>query len=241
MKNTKLISPIIPRLIRGDISGFTIIECLVAIAIVSILMTVIAPVISLAVGNRVQARRVELATQAARDYVNGIQAGVIEAPRQTIRLSEVDSGNNFVSQRTAFANVYPPSTSGSLLCRATTSSNFYCSNSATSSLYCVDLDGNGCTSNSGKDLLIQAFRSVTPVSADADKGYLLGVRVYRADGFGDKSPLLKSDPKTKRTQLTFSGGMGKIKAPLVEMTTEIVNNQANMQDFCDRLGCQGTQ
>jgi prepilin-type N-terminal cleavage/methylation domain-containing protein len=43
--------------------GFTIIESLVAIVIVGILMTAIAPVIILSVGNRVQARRVEVSNR----------------------------------------------------------------------------------------------------------------------------------------------------------------------------------
>ena len=77
-------------------SGFTIVESLVAMLIISILMTVIAPVIVLSVGNRVQARRVELASGAARTYIDGVESGVIEPPKHTITLDEVDDNKSFI-------------------------------------------------------------------------------------------------------------------------------------------------
>lgn len=232
-------------------SGFTIIESLVAIAIISILMTVIAPVIVLAVGNRVQARRVELASQAARTYIDGVESGIIEPPKHTITLNEVDNNKNFIPQRVIFSGVATPNATGGLPCSTNTTGNSYCTNTLTSSLYCIDLDSNGCSIKSSKDLVIQAFRSFTPISTDdnrsvspvakdADRGYLLGIRVYRADAFSDNNPIVKSDSETKRTQLAFSGGMGNLKAPLVEMTTEIVT-YTTFRDMCDRLGCQDTQ
>jgi prepilin-type N-terminal cleavage/methylation domain-containing protein len=232
--------------------GFTLVETLIAMLVVSIMMTAITPVVILAVGNRVQARRVELATQAARTYINGIAAGSIEPPKHAVELDEVDQVDkqkNFTSKRAIFAGVEPPSTTGSLSCLRTTEGNSYCSNTSTSSLYCVDLDSDGCSNNSSNDLVVQAFRSVTSRSrgqsatssaknAD-DKSYLLGLRIYRADAFSDNTPLVKSDPEKKRVQMTFSGGVGDRQAPLVETTTEIVTDKATLQDFCDRLGgCQ---
>jgi prepilin-type N-terminal cleavage/methylation domain-containing protein len=233
-------------------SGFTIVESLVAMLIISILMTVIAPVIVLSVGNRVQARRVELASGAARAYIDGVESGIIEPPKHTITLDEVDDNKNFNAQRLLFAGVATPLAAEGLPCKANTTGNSYCSNTLFSSLYCIDLDRNGCSINSAKDLVVQAFRSftpistddnrsVSPVSTDADKGYLLGIRVYRADAFSDDTPIAKSDSETKRTQLTFSSGLGNRKTPLVEMTTEIVTNKATFRDMCDRLGCQDAQ
>jgi prepilin-type N-terminal cleavage/methylation domain-containing protein len=70
-------------------SGFTIIECLLGIILVSILLTAIAPVIALSVATRVQARRVEQATQAAKSYIDGVRAGKIPSPAYTVTLNEV--------------------------------------------------------------------------------------------------------------------------------------------------------
>jgi len=219
-------------------SGFTLLEALIAIAILSILMTAIAPVFVLAVGNRVQARRIELATQATKTYIAGIKAGTIAPPQHIVVLNEVDSNKNFNSQREQFVATVPPSTSGGLRCANITVSNSYCWNNTRSSLYCFDLDGGGCSSDSGQDLVIQAFRSASSDAQSIDRGYILGLRVYRAAGFNDLSPLLASDSKTQRTQLTFSGGLGNFKAPLLETTTEIAANESSINDFCARLGCQ---
>lgn len=198
-------------------TGLTIIECLVAMLMVSILMAAIAPVVALSVGTRVQARRVERATQAARAYIDGVSAGTIAAPARTASVS--------------FAtNVAAPTSSGSLTCTTSTTGYPYCSNTSTSSLYCFDFDGGGCSASSSQDLVVQAFRT------NQDQNYLLGLRVYRADGFSNTNPLVKSDSSNKRTQATFTGGMGNYKAPLVEMTTEIGTDKPSLSALCARLG-----
>jgi len=58
--------------------GYTIIESLVAMIVVSVLMVAIAPVMAFSVATRVQARRVELATQAARTYIDALRTGAIK-------------------------------------------------------------------------------------------------------------------------------------------------------------------
>ena len=58
--------------------GYTIIESLVAMIVVSVLMIAIAPVMAFSVATRVQARRMELATQAARAYIDALRTGAIE-------------------------------------------------------------------------------------------------------------------------------------------------------------------
>lgn len=62
--------------------GYTIIESLVAMIVVAVLMIAIAPVMAFSVATRVQARRVELATQAARTYIDALRTGAIR-PKDT--------------------------------------------------------------------------------------------------------------------------------------------------------------
>ena len=57
--------------------GYTIIESLVAMIVVSVLMIAIAPVMAFSVATRVQARRIELASQAARTYMDALRTGAI--------------------------------------------------------------------------------------------------------------------------------------------------------------------
>jgi type II secretory pathway pseudopilin PulG len=173
-------------------------------------MSVIAPVIVLSTASRVQARRVELATQAARAYVNGVKAGTINPPPSI-------TGN--------LEDYAAPTSSGSLNCTA----NSYCSSMP--SLYCVDFDGSNCSTSSLTDMVVQAFR-VNPASTDVDQGYRLGIRVYRADAFKDTGTLKQ---QTKPT--IFTAGLGDRKAPLMQMATEISTTQTQFQDFCDRLAC----
>ena len=61
-------------------SGYTILEGLMAVVVVSVMLLAIGPVIAFSVGTRVQAKRVELATQAARSYIDGVKSEAIPAP-----------------------------------------------------------------------------------------------------------------------------------------------------------------
>ncbi|KJH72362.1 transposase [Aliterella atlantica CENA595] len=192
---------------QSNQAGFTIVESLVAIVVVSILMAAISPVITLSVATRVQARRIELASQAAKAYIDGINSGAIAPPTITVARET----NQY------FLDSAPVP-------------------SALADLYCVNLDNiPGCSSNSAQDLAIQGFRSQFSADADdAQKGYRLGLRVYRADAFSDRGALNKGSK-----QATFTGGLGNLKTPLVEMTTEIATQDTQLPDLCDRFGgCQ---
>ncbi|HBB33394.1 MAG TPA: prepilin-type cleavage/methylation domain-containing protein [Cyanobacteria bacterium UBA8803] len=215
-------------------SGFTIIESLVAIIVVTILLVALAPVLALATAARVQARRIELATQAAKTYTDGVDAGSIFAPEHTVTINETSSNGSFQPQRENLKNAAVP-TSLSANCPT----NTYCSNTTTQSLYCVDIDGdNICTQNSPADLIVQGFRSVSPTVNQSKQGYLLGVRVYRAYAFNDSNALAtQSDRGGKRS--VFVGTLGDYKAPLIEITTEISTSETKFTDYCQRFGgCQ---
>lgn len=205
-------------------AGFTIIESLVAIIVVAILLSAIAPAIVFSVATRVQARRVELATLAARSYLDGIRTGAIAAPTAQAQLTSTGY----------FLNSVPAPTSGSLNCPT---ANAYCTTPP--EVYCVDLDGGGCTTDSFRDFVIQGFRSYfTATTDDPADGYRLGLRVYRADGFKDGESLLRNNP-ARVTQSPVTAGVGQRKAPLVEMTTQISTSGTSYRDLCTRLGgCQ---
>ncbi|OKH45502.1 hypothetical protein NIES2101_26390 [Calothrix sp. HK-06] len=201
-------------------NGFTIIESLMAIVIVSILLVAIAPVLALSVANRVNTRRIELASQAARAYIDGVRGQVITAP------AALPVGT------TALKDFPAPTASGTFSCSA----NSYCTNTATSTaatnLYCIDSDGDGnCTHSSIRDLVIQAFR-FNPSSDVSTKGYSIGVRVYRADAFARSSTFERSTGGAR--QSSFSGNLGRRTVPLVELTTEINEVEPKWSDICDR-------
>ncbi len=204
--------------------GFTIIESLVAIVVAGILLAAIAPVFVLSVGVRVQARRVELATQAAKAYIDGVKAQSIVPP---------------VSTGTDTLQASAP-TAGTLTCRA----NSYCTAPSTtnSSLYCVDFNGSGiCDNTSSKYMIVQAFR-YNSISSDTTKGYTLGIRVYRADAFKGTGTLKKTadNPLQNGTQSTFTGNLiSPSTMPLLETTAEINNTVPQYSDLCNRIGNGG--
>jgi len=65
---------------RPQPSGFTLMEPLVALVVVAVLLITTAPVIVLSVASRVRARQLELATQAARGYIDNLRGGTLDPP-----------------------------------------------------------------------------------------------------------------------------------------------------------------
>ena len=217
---------------KSSEAGFSIIEVLLAIIIVTILMAAIAPAIVLSVATRIQAKRIELGTAAAKSYIDGVRSGAIAAP-------------NITNAFTIANDVEVPSVGSLGDCSRSNPPGkkaFYCPTGTTNSyLYCIDNDDTpGCTNNSFQDMIVQAYGLSSDLSAanedKAEKGYQLGIRVYRADAFAGSGTLKKSEGNAKRSASTFTGGNGDSKAPLIEMTTEIATPKTKYRDLCDRLG-----
>jgi prepilin-type N-terminal cleavage/methylation domain-containing protein len=144
--------------------GYTIIESLVAMIVVSVLMIAIAPVMAFSVATRVQARRVELASQAATAYINALRVGAIKPPK---------GKSGFPAQDTSGPADVPPAPQ------------------TPTDLYCVDLDKETPDCAGNKDFLIQGLWR-NPAANPTDPtttGYELTVRVYRADGFTTGRPM----------------------------------------------------
>jgi prepilin-type N-terminal cleavage/methylation domain-containing protein len=235
-------------------SGFTLIECLIAIIIVGVLMVAIAPAVVLSSATRVQARRVELATQAAQFYMDGLRSGRIPPPPYGIvtNLNPTQTLNTAPSSLQGFTVpkggssftcpspgaqtlITPVGTNADVIANA---NNFYCKDAnGYPYLYCVDLDRDaGCTKG---DYIVQGFRSFTDLNDTGANGYMLGIRVYRADAMSINGDLKKTtvDSQGKSRKLaTFTGGAGDRAAPLVETTTQIRTAQTTYDSLKQRLG-----
>ena len=191
--------------------GYTIIESLVAMIVVSVLMIAIAPVMAFSVATRVQARRTELATQAARAYIDALR------PR-------TESGAVIKPGERGF----PIPITGNLADAPTpTNRNI---------LYCVNMDGGICDPSSNKAFYVQgAWLNGNVTGADpTSKGYQLLVRVYRADSFANGVTL--RNPNTTPKQSVVGSGLGDKTMPVVEMSTEIpATGTPSRQSILDRL------
>ena len=199
--------------------GYTIIESLVAMIVVSVLMIAIAPVMAFSVATRVQARRMELATQAARAYIDALRPRT--ATDAVIKLGGSIKGFPISITTDDLADAPTPRT-------ADPNNN--------DNLYCVDMDGGGCDRSSNKDFYVQgAWKNQNvPVGGDpTSKGYQLLVRVYRADSF--PSVTLRN-PKNTPKQSVVGSGLGDKTMPVVEMSTEIpATGTPSRQSIFDRL------
>ncbi|MEG4963076.1 MULTISPECIES: prepilin-type N-terminal cleavage/methylation domain-containing protein [unclassified Microcoleus] len=90
-------------------SGYTIIESLVAMIVVSVLMIAIAPVMAFSVATRVQARRIELAAMAGRAYIDALRVGAIRPNDAT---SPVGFPTDIAAAPTSFSGLYCVDTDG---------------------------------------------------------------------------------------------------------------------------------
>lgn len=234
-------------------SGFTLIECLLAIIIVGVLMVAIAPAVVLSTATRVQARRVELATQAAQFYMDGLRSGRIPPPPfGKVMKPDLTQNPSQINLLTTFpapkGGAFTPPTPATAGVTPTAENVYYKDANGYPYLYCVDLDRDaGCTKG---DYVVQGFRSFLPsttVPTDPDPsdkgqlGYMLGIRVYRADAMY-LNEVLKTTPVdsqgNSRKLATYTGGAGDLRTPLVETTTQIRTPQTTYESLKERLGVQ---
>ena len=205
---------------KSQEAGYTIIESLVAMIVVSVLMIAIAPVMAFSVATRVQAKRIEMATQAAKTYIEALRSGALK-PGGTPK--------GFPAKSTT------PNLEGSL---APNNIN---------DLYCIDKDEiSQCQLDSSQDLVVQGyyFNNKPGATDPAKTGYSLIVRVYRASSFAPGVGQLKTQKDLEAQQGITTSGVGNLRAPLVEMRTEIgaSDRQGAYNSLCTRIngpkGCQ---
>jgi prepilin-type N-terminal cleavage/methylation domain-containing protein len=207
-------------------AGFTIMESLIAMVVVSSLMLAISPVLILSASTRVQSRRVELSSQIARSFIDGVRSG-------RIRAEDITPVNININQNALSSRNITNSTDGYLFSSASMAAP---TSETKKDLYCVQSDGTilppDCSSNQNNLFYIQAGRTSINGS-DPKDGYRLAVRVYRKDIDFDKTVLANTNT-TKNTQAVV--GSGNKQAPLVEIIADIANNNTSFTDLCNRLG-----
>lgn len=220
-------------------AGFSLIEALVAAAVVGILIVSIAPMVALSTSARINARRIDQATQAARSYIDAVRGGVIDVTTfpDNIVLPPVASSQNAQGQY-VFENIAPPTATLLTLDSPTAA--------ATSRVrgIKIDADGNGFYVNDPQDLVIQPMRS-GPLSSSSTaatdlqrQGFWLAVRVYRADALSGSSTLKKgTESECAVSKLAFSSTTS-IVCPLVTMRSQVLPtvNANSLDDIKTGIG-----
>jgi type II secretory pathway pseudopilin PulG len=216
------------------------------VAVVSILIVAIAPMVALSTSARVNARRIDQATQAARSYVDAVRGGVVDTssfPASLIKNNPYDSAR--ASQQYTFEAVSPPTNSTSLSasssCQSVTNAVLGSTTSTPVLGVCVDANGNGFSVNDPQDLFVQPMRSGGTDAATLKKqGFWLAIRVYRADALAGSAALRTGiEDSCARSGTAFSS-TASITCPIVTVRSQIlpITNANNLDDI--RTGTSAT-
>ena len=209
-------------------AGFSLIESLVAVAVVSVLIVAIAPMVALSNSARVNARRMDQATQAARSYIDAVRGGVIDTSGFPPIL--VKNTANAQGQYT-FESVAVPTAAILSLDSAT----------ATTPVrgIKVDANGNGFSINDPQDLFIQPMRSGAATATDLkSQGFWLAVRVYRADALAGSAALRTGTEASCAASKTPFSSTASITCPIVTMRSQILPtvNANNLNNIKTGIG-----
>ncbi|MBD2177518.1 hypothetical protein H6F42_11400 [Pseudanabaena sp. FACHB-1998] len=226
--------------LSADDTGFSLLEALVGVAVVSIVIVAIAPMVALSTSARINARRVDQATQAARSYIDAVRGGGINAG--VFPNIIVASAPNAQFQYT-FESINPPITTNisasTTSCAQVTQAVF---GVATVKGACVDTNGNGFNVGDPQDLFVQPMRS-GPTQSDPNfsdlnnRGFWFAVRVYRSDALTNGLTLKTgNEPECVRNKLAFANTTSRL-CPLVTMRAQIlptINN--NLESIKQGIG-----
>ena len=195
--------------------GLTLIECLVAIAVIASTIGVIAPVTILAVATRVQNQRAEQAIHIAQSELDRVRLTVERGGNYVLNVASSTSGTT-VSSLDA---VPPPE-----------KIDDSAASTSTTAARGVDTDGDN-----NDDFAVQLFR--TDSSAGTVNGvpvaFEVGVRVYRADTINKFAPNAASKLDQDQAALTFTSGEGQSATrPLAVLYTTIVKSDRT-DSLCD--------
>ena len=218
-------------------AGYTIIEGLVAMIMVAALMSAVAPIIAYSVGTRVQARKVELAAQAARSYIDAVRKGQLNPPNG-VSISK--------SQQL-------PASSLSECWQIKNNELQYCQspliNINDGEFYCVDNDDDDrCTPDSLTDMMVHGVISLDNINNGTYKndiiaatpderqqlGYILQVKVYRAQAFSNSVTLSDKGVPFTVNNSGLATKDGETERPLFVTKTEIAPTKKLFQNIKDR-------
>ncbi|XHX76851.1 MAG: prepilin-type N-terminal cleavage/methylation domain-containing protein [Stenomitos frigidus ULC029] len=207
--------------------GLSLIECLVAIVVVSITLIAITPPIFFITATRVQSRKAEQALQVAQAEIDRVRA-VVERG--------VYAAADLPAEVANISNVPAPTSIAGVLKSSTVACNTYAGVTvAATALLPVntDLDPSNLAACRSQ-FLVQTFRTEgTPATSSVPtSGFRLGVRVY------SDNPLLRQNLgnglQTQQASLRFVSGLGdQNRRPLAILYSTIVRNDTStsLQDY----------
>ena len=212
--------------------GLTIIECLVAIVIITLTVVAITPPIMLATATRIQSRKVEKANQVAQGELDRVRLLVERGSYQIADLPGAITGNAINTAPVASGSptsglVYSPS-----------SCNTYPGSSTplATDLVRVDVDGD-CQA----DYVMQVFRTAgyTPsgISPAVPYSFVVGVRVY---AYYPSQPFIPLDTTRASTRMGTGAldSAGGKRRPMAVLYAPMARNDSSrsLGQLCIQTG-----
>lgn len=201
-------------------AGLSLIECLVAIVIISITVVAITPPIFLATATRIQSRRADQANQIAQGEIDRIR---IIVERGNYVINELPASATGTITAIAAANS-GTATTGPVLSPANCATRYPTATpTPTTTLIRVDVNGD-CT----PEYVMQVFRTtgVAPSVSDPPFSFDIGVRVY-AYSPGENLPTLG----TQRSSSVMGTGRRdagvNIRRPMAVLYSKLARNDSS--------------
>ncbi|MGJ3251101.1 MAG: type II secretion system protein [Elainellaceae cyanobacterium] len=214
-------------------AGLTLLECLVAIAVIALTGAMVGPPLLLATATRIQNQRAEQALQIGQGEVDRVRSLVERGEHTPTNLPAAVAGNptNLDTATT------PASVVGALKSVSSTCSTYTGAQIPVDRALQIDVDGD-CQ----PDFLMQVFRTRGTVSQREQVGrnrpgeFGLMVRVYAAIAQTNLGNLDKEP-----ASLRFTSGEGNQRSrPLAVLTTQITWSESDNSLFCyqELANCQ---
>ena len=217
--------------------GLTLIECLVAIAVIAVTSASIAPVLVLSVATRVQNQKAEQALQLAKGEVDRVRLLIERNPTytsSTLRLAESASAPLPTPTSTASTITGTAITTVSAPTSLAAGSTWTASGYVPNALQAREIDTNG---DNTTDFVIQSFRGEAAIGETPDMpiAFDIGVRVYDYNAITDNSGAIISGLLTDSASLGFTSGEGQRgRKPLAVLYTQIINSDDG-KSLCDYM------
>ncbi|MEM9905728.1 MAG: prepilin-type N-terminal cleavage/methylation domain-containing protein [Cyanobacteria bacterium P01_D01_bin.44] len=203
-------------------SGLTLLECLVAIAVIAITSAVIAPAMLLSVATRVQSQRAEQALQLAQSEIDQVRL-IVE---RTQDYTEGDLGIASVP------GTGPATRAATVAVATAVPSTTFTGDYQDARAVDVDNDGRD-------DFAVQAFRVLGQNDASGRPvAFEMGVRVYDYDTVAQNR--VNPDPTAKPASLGQTSGEGERGTrPLAVLYSYVVKGDQT-DSLCDYFRYQGS-
>lgn len=211
--------------------GLTLMECLVAIAVIALTSAMIGPPLVLSAATRLQNQRVEQALQIAQGEVDRLQALVSLSEHQRRALPNVTNVANLEAQ------AGPRGAIAQMRSIDDTCSTYNGDPLPTDQVLPIDIDGD-CE----EDFLMQVFRDDGEFSGAEDNRGASGrpsrfnmmVRVYAANASENFGSLDNPEPASLR----FTSGQGNQRErPLAVLTSQLSWSDSDGSLFCYHGDC----